>query len=110
MILAGIAVAVIVAALGLHLPFWAGIVLAVPAAGVYYWRDVRRRPRVPCRMCTGSGASASHLGGGRYFRKPFGDCRCCGGTKAHARLALWLIDGDRYRTIRDEIRRERELI
>ena len=110
MILAGIAAAVIVVALGLHLPFWAGVVLAIPVTGAYYWRDVRRRPRVPCRFCAGSGSTGSRLGGGGFFRRPFGDCWCCGGTKAHARLALRFIDSGRYQSIRTEIRNERERI
>ena len=110
MILIGILAGVTMLLHALGLPAVAAVVLAVLVTGMYYWRDVRRRPRVPCRPCTGSGASRSRLGGAGYFRRPFGNCWCCGGTKAHARLALRVIDHSRYQAIRDEIRRERELI
>ena len=46
----------------------------------------------------------------RVFPQAVRELLVCGGTKAHARLALRVIDHSRYQAIRDEIRRERELI
>lgn len=82
-----------------------GIACGGAAAVLYYIRDVKRHPRVRCRWpgCGGSGSHDSRLGGGKLFRRPSGDCRCCGGRKSHPRLALRLADPDRYAEIRAEI-------
>lgn len=82
-----------------------GIVLGVIVAGVYYVRDVKRHPRVPCRVCTGSGGENSRIGGGRWIRRPSGDCWCCGGKKAHPRPALRFLDPGQHRSIKAEVDR-----
>lgn len=103
-----ILVAVFIAVLFLagSLGAWAWV-LAALAAVAWYLADVRRHPRVACRWpgCKGSGASYSRVGDGRWLRRPFGDCRCCGGKKAHPRLALRVVAPDRYKSIRTEIER-----
>lgn len=102
MILAGIFIAVVILASAAKLgPFaW---VLGVIVAGLYYRYDVKRHPRVPCRVCKGGGGKDSRLGGGGWFRRPFGDCWCCGGRKAHPRFGLRVIDQQQYQRIRQEI-------
>lgn len=84
-------------------------VAAIPAVA-WYWRDVRSHPMVSCRWpgCGGSGAEASRVGGGQVFRQPFGNCRCCGGKKAHPRLALLIFDSARYKKLQAEIRKARK--
>jgi hypothetical protein len=86
------------------------LVTSVAAALIWYRRDVRRHPRVRCRMCAGGGDSRSRLGGKGWFRRPFGDCWCCGGRKAHPRLAARFLDPEGYRKIRAEIERGRTKI
>lgn len=71
----------------------------VVAAGGWYWFDVWRRPHVPCRVCKGSGAMFSRLGGG-MARKPFGKCWCCKGAKSHARFAARILTPGQHRAIR----------
>ena len=85
----------------------AGIVLGIIAAGGYYRYDVRRRPKVACRACGGTGDNLSRIGGGP-FRRPRGACGHCGGKKGFPRPALRLLDGGRRRKILDEITRAKE--
>jgi hypothetical protein len=67
---------------------------------------VKRHPRVACRICSGGGDERSRLGRkGSLIRNPFGNCWCCGGRKAHPRLALWLVDNTEHKKIRAEIAR-----
>jgi hypothetical protein len=106
-IILGTFIAVLFLARGTGFLAWA---LAALAAGGYYAWDVRRRPRVPCRACQGSGSNASRLGGSGWFRRPFGDCRCCGGRKSHPRLALRLLAPARYKDIKAEITKGRDSI
>lgn len=84
--------------------------LTVLLALAYYWRDVRRHPRVRCRVCSGGGGHHSRIGGGRYLRRPFGDCWCCGGRKAHPRLAARLLDPEGHRKIKADIAKGRSEI
>lgn len=80
------------------------------AVAITYWVwDVRRHPRVQCRMCSGSGDHHSKLGGGQ-FRRPFGDCWYCGGRKAFPRFGLRFVDRKRYDEIRSKISSGREKI
>jgi hypothetical protein len=105
MILIGIFAGVSIAAGALlHLGMF-GVVPGVLAAVLYYVRDVKRHQRVPCRVCTGSGDEHSRLGGGGWFRRPFGNCWCCGGRKSHPRLALRIIDPAAHERIKNEIER-----
>lgn len=85
----------------------AGVVIGVLAAGVYYWRDVRRHPLVACRVCSGGGAEKSQIAraGSKLIRNPFGDCWCCGGRKVHPRPALRFLDSGQYKRIKAEITR-----
>lgn len=96
MILAGVFTAVLVLAHGLGVIAW---ILAGLAAGAYYRFDIWRRPSVLCRVCRGSGANFSHLGGGRHFRRPFGKCWCCDGRKAHSRFAARILAPSQYREV-----------
>ena len=80
-------------------------VLGVITAGFWYRRDVKRHPRVACRVCSGGGDEKSKIGGSGWFRRPFGNCWCCGGRKAHPRLALRFIDSGKHRDIKAEIAR-----
>src|SRR5690348_7844477 len=84
-----------------------GIIAGIIAAGGYYWHDVKRRPKVACRVCGGSGDSVSRLGGGP-LRRPVGPCSHCGGKKGFPRPALRLLDSGKRRKILDEIDRARE--
>lgn len=104
MILAAVFIAILFLAGGTGTLAW---VLAALAALAYYVLDVRRNQRVACRVCGGSGIRGSRLKGGKWFRRPFRDCWCCGGKKAHPRLALRVLDPGRYNSIRNEIRRAR---
>lgn len=79
-------------------------VLAVPAALLYWRWDIKRHPRVACRFCSGGGDHRSRLGGG-WFRRPFGDCRFCGGRKAFPRPGLRWVDRERYDEIKGAIAR-----
>lgn len=106
MILIGAFAAVVILASAGHLG-WFAWVLGAGAAGLYYWHDVRRHPVVACRACKGDGGHGSKIGGAGWFRRPFGDCWCCGGRKAHPRLALRLIDSGKYRQIRNDISQAR---
>ena len=83
-------------------------VLAAVAAVAWYVRDVKRHPVVSCRACKGSGANFSKIGGGKWFRRPLGDCWCCGGRKGHPRLALYVIDRNRWDEIRGKVARGRK--
>jgi hypothetical protein len=76
------------------------LIPAVLGAGAYYWFDVWRRPHVSCRVCNGSGAMGSRLGGGGTFRRPFGKCWCCQGRKSHARFAARILTPSQHRAIR----------
>lgn len=91
-------------------PLWLAIPLAVVSGLLYLRWDVRRHQSVACRVCRGSGSHISRLGGFWFFRKPFGDCRCCGGRKAHPRLAAIVLDPAGYREIQDKIRKGRSRI
>ena len=104
MILAGLFLAVLFLARGLGALAW---VLAAAASFSYFWYDVRHNPRVPCRVCKGSGRQGSRLGGGRHFRRPYRKCRCCGGRKGHPRLAARVLDPRGFRRVRDEVRKAR---
>lgn len=73
---------------GLGVLAWAG---GAVAALLWYRWDVRRHPRVSCRMCRGSGDHRSGISG-KHVRTPFGDCWCCGGRKTHPRFAARLLD------------------
>lgn len=85
-------------------------VLGVIIAFAYYRHDVRRNPRVRCRVCKGSGDNMSRLGGAGWLRRPFGNCLCCGGQKSHPRLGARFLAKDQYRDIKNEIRNARERI
>lgn len=87
----------------------AGIVIGVIAAAGYWVHDVRRRPKVACRACGGSGDNLSRLGGG-MFRRPRGACGHCGGKKGFPRPALRVLDSGRRKRIMDEIARARESV
>lgn len=91
-----------------HLPVL-GIIFGVIVTGVYYVRDVRRHPKVACRVCSGSGDKVSPIFGGP-FRRPRGACGHCGGKKGFPRPALQLIDPGRRRKILDEIAKAKESI
>jgi hypothetical protein len=104
-----IVIAVVTFLLSHEIGFAAWLLGVVAAAGYYRW-DVRRHPRVRCRPCTGSGGHESRLGGRGWFRRPFGDCWCCGGRKSHPRLAARLLDPEGYRKIRAEIEKGRTSI
>lgn len=91
-----------------HAPL-AGIVIGVIAAGGYYRYDVRRRPKVACRSCGGSGDNLSRLGGGQ-FRRPRGACGSCGGKKGVPRPALRLLAPARRKRILAEIARAKESV
>lgn len=86
---------------GLGLASWA---LGLIAAGAWYIRDVKRHPVVRCRVCSGGGDEKSRLGGSGWFRRPFGNCWCCGGKKVHPRPALRFLDAGKYRKIQAEVR------
>jgi len=103
-ILAAVFIAVLFLARGLGALTW---VLAAAASVLYFCYDVRHNPRVPCRVCRGSGRQGSRLGGGRVFRRPYRMCRCCGGRKGHPRLAARIIDPASWHRIRDEVAKAR---
>lgn len=88
--------------LGLGPASW---VLGAAVFGAWYVRDVKRHARVGCRICSGGGDEYSKIGGGGWFRRPLGDCWCCGGRKTHPRLALRIIDPAAHRRIKNEIAR-----
>lgn len=104
MILVGIVVAAGVLGASAHLGY-AGLAAGVVVAAFWYRHDVKRHPRVRCRVCAGSGDEHSRIGGSGQFRRPFGNCWCCGGRKAHPRLALRIVDPGRHRDIKNEIAR-----
>ena len=79
--------------------------LGAAVFGGWYYFDVKRHERVPCRVCSGGGARYSRIGGWRWFRRPFGDCWCCGGRKSHPRLALRVISPAAHQRIKNEIER-----
>ena len=107
MILIAVFAVTAIATAGLtHLPAL-GIITGILAAGGYWVHDVKRRPKVACRSCGGSGDSMSRIGGG-MFRRPRGACGHCGGKKGFPRPALRLISPGRHRKILDEISRARE--
>jgi hypothetical protein len=108
MILIGIFLGVAIVTGGLTHVAAAGIVLGALAAGGYWVHDVKRRPRVACRVCKGSGDSRSRIGGFGPFRRPAGDCGHCGGKKGFPRPALRLVDGGERKKILDGIRRAKE--
>lgn len=91
-----------------HAPL-AGIVIGIIAAVGYYRYDVKRRPKVACRACGGSGDNVSRLGGG-WFRRPRGACGHCGGKKGFPRPALRVLDPARRKQIMDEIARAKESV
>jgi len=106
-VLIGIFAVVAIAAGGLVHSAAAGVVLGIVAVAGYYRYDVRRRPRVACRACGGSGDNLSRLGGGP-FRRPRGACGHCGGRKGFPRPALRLFAPARRRQIMGEIARAKE--
>ena len=85
----------------------AGIVLGIVATAAYYRYDVRRHPRVACRVCGGSGDKVSRLGGG-WTRRPRGACGHCGGKKGFPRPALRVFDSARRKQIMSDISRAKE--
>ena len=102
--LAVLGVATVIAAGKIGPVAWAlGVIIAV----IYLRYDVRRNPRVRCRVCKGSGDNDSKLGGTGWIRRPFGDCWCCGGRKSHPRLAGRIFAPAQYKAIKDEIRNAR---
>jgi hypothetical protein len=89
-----------------HLPVL-GVVLGVVVTGSYWVHDVKRHPKVACRVCGGSGDKVSRIGGGP-FRRPRGACGHCGGKKGFPRPGLAIIDPAGRRKILDEIVRAKE--
>jgi hypothetical protein len=91
-----------------HVPVL-GIVFGVIATGAYYVHDVKRHPRVACRVCHGSGDKVSRVGGG-VTRRPRGACSHCGGKKGVPRPALRLIDNSERKKILAGIIQAKKLI
>lgn len=89
---------------------WLAIPLAVVLGVLYLRWDVRRHPSIKCRVCNGSGDHLSRLGGFWIARKPFGDCRCCGGKKVHPRFAARFFDPAGRQAIQDKIAKGRRQI
>ena len=84
-----------------------GIVLGIAAAAGYWVHDVKRHPKVACRVCGGSGDKLSRIQGS-LIRRPRGACGHCGGKKGFPRPALRVIDGEQARRIRDEIAKAKQ--
>lgn len=87
-----------------------GLAALFVLAGVgvgWYIRDVKKHRMVRCRVCSGGGDEKSLISG-KWLRTPFGDCWCCGGRKAHPRLALRVIAPAEHKRITEEIRRAKE--
>jgi hypothetical protein len=78
---------------------WFAVAIGAAVAGVYYRFDIWRRPYVPCRTCRGTGANYSRLGRSESQR-PFGNCWCCKGSKAHPRFASRILAPAQYQAVR----------
>ena len=85
----------------------AGIILGIVTAGGYWVYDVKRHPKVACRVCGGSGVKVSKVQGS-LIRTPVGDCGHCGGKKSFPRPALRVIDSSQRQQIMTGIRKAKD--
>lgn len=102
-------VIVAIAVTGMTHAVAAGIIAGLAVVGIWFARDVKRRPKVKCRDCGGSGDSNSVF---RlpFSRRPAGACGKCGGKKAAPRMALRFVDPGQRARILTEARNARNKI